>query len=301
MKTYQNRIIPLLVIVIAVIAILVVSAYNPMTGETEEGGQIVVSPPIPETLSFADEPVPLWDEDTRERLDRELITNTYFHSSTIQLLKLKARWEPVILPILRQEGVPEDMIYLAAAESGFRMVASPKGAAGFWQILDGTAKELGLIVNDDIDQRYDVGLSTRAACTYLKDAYEKLGSWTLVMASYNAGISRIEDAVAHQKETDYYKLYLNEETLRYVFRILALKTILSNPEAYGFFLNDEDLYPVPGTDTLPVDTAVTDLVGFASRFHLSYYQLRKYNPWIRAPKLPATGDTLYIVIPASTK
>ena len=253
---------------------------------------------LPESLEFANERVPLEIPDVKERLDKELHINSYWHNNTIFLLKRANRWFPVVEPILKEYGIPEDFKYLALIESGFENVKSYAGAEGFWQIMKGTAKEYGLEVNKDVDERYHPVKSTIAAAQYLKWAYEKLGSWTLVAASYNRGVRGISNALEHQQTDDYYELLLNEETYRYVFRILAIKQIFSDPKAYGFDVNKEHLY-LPyeyAYDTIKSDI---DIVEYAKSKGTDYKTVRLYNPWIRDDKLKVkNGETYVIFLPA---
>ncbi len=252
----------------------------------------------PDELSFAGETVPLERHDIRESFDRELLVNTYWQSSTLLLLKRANRWFPVIEPILEEHGVPGDFKYLALIESNLTQAVSPAGARGFWQILEGTGRDLGLEINDYVDERYHVEKATAAACRYLLDAKERYGSWTMAAAAYNIGNSRLQRIINSQKADCYYDLFLNEETARYVFRILAIKTIFSNPEQAGFHVRDEDLYPIQTYYTLAVDTPIIDLPEFALQHNTTYKALRHLNPWMRRYELPnPSGKTYYIKIP----
>ncbi len=237
--------------------------------------------PIPTTLSFAGEAVPLSNEDVRERLDRELIHNSYKLSATLIILKREGRWKALIQQILRENEVPEDFFYLAVAESELDVYAkSVVGAVGFWQFMPTTAKEYGLEISTQVDQRRDVLLATQATCKYLKDAYRKFGNWTLVAASYNRGMSGMDKAVVGQKEKSYYDLYLNQETYRYVFRILAMKVIMQAPEKYGFYLADDEKYKPFATTSFEVKTTIEDLAAFAQKNNTTYHTLKKLNPWL---------------------
>ncbi len=241
--------------------------------------------PLPDEMDFAGERVPLEDPDVRERLDRELLVNTYWQSNGLLIIKRAAKYFPIIEPILKEEGLPDDFKYLAVIESGLTQAVSPARATGFWQILGGTGKELGLEVNDNVDERYNVELATRAACKYLKKSKGYLGSWTLAAAGYNAGNAGINRRLEAQDVSGYYDLLLGEETGRYVFRILALKEILKDPHTYGFNYTEEDLYkPVP-TYKVAVDTVVTDFVKFAQDFGINYKILKIHNPWLREDHL----------------
>lgn len=260
--------------------------------------QIVQSVVVDKTYQFAGEDMPSTD-DTRERLERELLVNSYRHSATIQYLKLMPRYFPLIENILRQEGVPDDFKYLAVAESGLRMVVSPSGAKGLWQFMKGTAGEYKLTVNSDIDERYHVEKSTRAACQYLKFLHEQFGSWTLAAAAYNMGQNALKRDMGHQKESNYYDMNLNRETMRYLFRIIALKEIHQHPEQYGFFLDSSDLYkPMDQVSVVQVNESIHSLADFAHKYNVSYRQLKKYNPWLLGHKLTnSSGKEYYIQIP----
>lgn len=241
--------------------------------------------PLPETLDFAGEPVPLDNPDIRERLDRELLVNTYWQSNGLLLIKRAAKYFPIIEPILEEEGLPDDFKYLAVIESGLTQAVSPARATGFWQILRSTGRELGLEVNDNVDERYNIELSTRAACKYLKNSKENLGSWTLAAAGYNAGNAGMSRRLDQQNVNGYYDLLLGEETGRYVFRILALKQILADPERYGFNFKEEHLYEKVPSYKVKVDTVVTDFVQFAEHFGINYKILKLHNPWLREDHL----------------
>ncbi len=246
----------------------------------------IYSPVIPSDLDFCGEKVPLDVYHVRERMDRELLVNCYWQSNTIMLLKRSNRYFPTIEKILKEEGVPDDFKYLALAESGFIYNVSGSGAAGFWQFLAPTAKKFDLQVNDDIDERYNLEKATRAACQYLKSNYQKFGSWTLAAAAYNAGEGRINTHVSKQSTDFYYDMHLADETSRYVFRILALKTICKNPNKYGFMLRKKDLYPEIPFTTVTTDSTISDLFAFAQSNGVSYQMFKAHNPWLRSSKLP---------------
>jgi hypothetical protein len=240
---------------------------------------------IPDHLDFAGEAVPLNDPDVYERMDRELLVNTYWQSNGLLMFKRAEKYFPVIEPILKKNGIPDDFKYLAVIESGLINVVSPAGARGVWQIMPATARENGLEVNDNVDERYHLEKSTEVACKYLLKSKESLGSWTLAAAAYNAGNSGVSKRLEEQQVTNYYDLLLGEETGRYLFRIIALKEILKNPEKYGYNFTIEDLYKDIPTYTVNVDTAVTDFTAFAKSFGINYKILKIHNPWLREPKL----------------
>ncbi|MDH5367529.1 MAG: lytic transglycosylase domain-containing protein [Cyclobacteriaceae bacterium] len=254
--------------------------------------------PIPDSLSFAGELVPLLIPDVRERLDRELHINTYWHNNTIFLIKKANRWLPQIEPILKKFDVPDDFKYLTAIEGSFRNDISPKNAVGFWQFRKEAGKEFGLEITKEVDERYDPLKSTEAACKYLKKAYEKFGSWTLVAASYNRGMSGLQKAIDNQKVTSYYDLMLNEETSRYVFRILAIKEIIENPSKYNFEIEGEHLYQPEQLKYVEVTESIDNLVTFAKSQNINYKLLKRHNPWLQKDKLTVKKGAKYqIAIP----
>lgn len=239
---------------------------------------------MPSRINFAGEEAPLHRRDVAEALRKELIVNTYLHSHTVQILKNAPRRFAVIEPILQENGIPDDFKYLAVIESRLEpLVVSPAGATGIWQLMKNTAKELGLEVDTDVDERYNLEKSTQAAAAYLKKAYEKFGSWTLAAASYNAGTSMLNKQMDIQNENYYYNLLLGEETERYVFRILALKQIMSEPEKYNFLVNEA--YPVDKVTKLEVSTSVKDWAEFAREQGITYKTLKRFNPWLRKNSL----------------
>ncbi len=256
----------------------------------------IFSPSIPSAIDFAGEATPLNLIYVRENLDRELLVNTYWHTSTILLLKRAHRWFPVIEPILKKYNIPDDFKYLSMVESGLTNAVSPKGASGYWQFLDKTAKQYGLEVNDDVDERYNVEKSTVAACSHLLALYDSFKDWTLVAAAYNAGEKRISDAIAKQQIDNYYDLYIGEETSRYVFRILALKYIYEHPVQYGFYIREADLYPVIPTKKIEVKESIDDLVAFSLKHNINYSILKEFNPWLRSDHLPDLSGKLYTIL-----
>ncbi|MGB5943125.1 MAG: lytic transglycosylase domain-containing protein [Leeuwenhoekiella sp.] len=251
--------------------------------------------PVLEDVSFAGEAVPVDDPDIYERLDRELLVNTYWQSNGLLLIKRAHKYFPIIETILKEEGIPDDFKYLAVIESGLTQAVSPAQATGFWQILTSTGKELGLEVNGNVDERYHIEKSTRAACKYLKKSKERLGNWTLAAAGYNAGNTGISRRLDEQNVKGYYDLLLGEETGRYVFRILALKEILKGPQRFGFNFTEKHLYkPVP-TYEVRVDTVVRDFVQFAEHFDINYKILKLHNPWLREDHLNNASRKEYFI------
>ncbi|HBH22901.1 MAG TPA: murein transglycosylase [Cytophagales bacterium] len=253
---------------------------------------------IPDQVSFAGEWVPLNDPDVRERLDRELHVNTFWHSNTIFLLKRGNRWLPKIAEVLRENDIPEDFKYLPLIESDLQNKVSPRQAVGFWQLLSGTAKDYGLEVNSQVDERYDPIKSTKAACGYLNQAYTKFQSWSNAAASYNIGMRGLTNRLEKQRVESYYDLLLNEETSRYVFRIIAIKMIFENPRKYGFDLSQDQLYHTEELKKIKVDRSIDNLRDFAFEQGINYKILKRYNPWLRKNELTVRrGKEYYIAIP----
>lgn len=254
---------------------------------------------LPQDVSFCGEAVPMEKLDVRERLDRELLVNTYWQSNSLLAHKRAHRWFPVIEPILAREGVPDDMKYLALIESGFANVVSPVGAAGYWQFMRETGIRHGLEVNDEVDERYNVVRSTEAACAYLKDSYAKFGSWSLAAASYNIGPGGLDGRVGRQKNRNYYELSFPEETSRYVFRILAMKEIITDPQRYGFHLREQDLYGTYRVREEVVTGPIPDLADYAIEQGTDHRTLKLLNPWLRANKLTNhKGKRYTLLLPA---
>ncbi|MEN8229715.1 MAG: lytic transglycosylase domain-containing protein [Bacteroidota bacterium] len=250
---------------------------------------------IPDQVTFAGEPIPLDLFDVREALDRELLSNTYFHSQTIRLIKLANRFFPQIEPVLRGNLVPDDFKYLAVAESGLTQAVSPVKAVGFWQLMKGTAQDYGLEVRQEVDERYHIGKSTQVACEYLIASYKKYGNWTMTAASYNAGRRGVDRQIQRQKKENYYDLLLNEETARYLYRVVAFKLIFENPEAFGFNIPAKDLYPEIPVYTVEVDSTVADFADFAHLQGINYKILKYLNPWLRDNKLTNSGGNTYVI------
>lgn len=250
---------------------------------------------VPADVSFSNEKAPLEVYDVKERFERELLINANLHSSTILIIKRANRAFQVIEPILKEYNVPDDFKYLAVIESSLTNAVSSAGARGFWQFMEGTAKESGMEVTSTVDERYHLVKSTHAACKYLLKAKEKFGSWTLAAASYNAGMAGISNQMESQKVSNYYDLLLNEETSRYVFRILALKQIMQNPQNFGFAVNKDDLYELLPTKKVEVDSTITNLADFAKAQGINYKILKLHNPWLRDKKLTNPTKKLYVI------
>ncbi len=264
---------------------------------TDEQYPYNINPPsIPETLTFNNEVIDLKRYDRRERIDRELMAFMFMHSSTTQLIKKANRFFPIVEPILKENGIPDDFKYLMTIESNLNVTAkSPAGAAGLWQIMPQTARELGLEVNDQIDERYNVEKSTRAACKYLKKAYERFGDWMLVAASYNAGQARISSLLNKQQVEEAMDLFMVEETSRYMFRVLAVKEVFKSPRKFGFMLKNEQLYPALTYTKENVTTTINDLSSYAKTKGITYAQLRDANQWIRGYTLPNKSGRKYTI------
>ena len=254
-------------------------------------------PPLPAQLDFAGEPVPLTHFDTRESLVKELLMTCYLHSRTMQTLLAATRWFPVIEPILARYGVPDDFKYLCMAESGLNPnIQSPAGAAGLWQIMPATAREYGLFVATGVDERYHIEKSTEAACRYLLAAKAKMGSWTLAAAAYNLGLAGITTRQEKQGVTNYYDLFLPEETMRYIFRCLTFKLLTNAPALYGFQIRPEDRFaPFDRSREVSVDEAAIDWSALARRYGTSYKMLRELNHWIRDYTYTNTARRTFVV------
>ena len=258
---------------------------------TQTNTQII--PVRPQSISFAGEVVPLYKHYVLERLDRELLVNNFWHSNSILVLKRAPKYFPIIEPILQENGIPDDFKYLAVIESGLTNVTSPAGAEGFWQFMPQTARDYGLEVNGDIDERLNLIKSTESAADYLMDAYAEFGNWTLAAAAYNAGVQRIKTSLEKQQTNSYYDLFLNEETSRYMYRMLATKLIFESPERYGFVIPKAQTYPFPKTKLVKVGTSPIDWVAFAKSQNMSYADLREMNPWIKGYQLSNWNNTEY--------
>ena len=261
-----------------------------------ETHSVVLAPVIPESLTFADETIDLTRYDRRERIDRELISFSYAHTTTLLMLKRANRYFPEVEPILKAAGVPDDFKYLMAIESfNDPLARSPVGAAGLWQFMEATGKEYGLEVNSYVDERYHVEKATRAACKYIKDAYAKTGDWLSVAAAYNAGQGRIAGELTKQKEQNAMNLWLNSETSRYMFRLLAAKAFFLNPKDYGYVITAEQLYPAMHYDEVEVNYPIEDLATFAQERGITYADLKTANPWLRNRSLPNKTGKKYIL------
>ena len=290
---------------VAVLVVSAISIYAVQDAPTDENfekkfvnGYNVYALPLPDKMDFAGEAVPLTDPDIRERMDRELLVNTYWQSNGLLLFKRANVYFPQIEPLLKKYGLPDDFKYLAVAESGLEYTSSPVGASGIWHFMKATGLEYGLEINEYVDERYNLEKATMVAANYLKNAKNKFGSWTMAAASYNAGVGGMNKQIGRQQQTDYYDLLLNTETSRYVFRILALKEIMENPQKYGFNFREKDLYTNIPTYKVKVNTPVTDWAEWVKPYGINYKILKRHNPWLRDTYLKnSTGKEYFIDIP----
>lgn len=251
------------------------------------------APELPKSMSFASEPVPLDRWEVRERLDRDVLVNYYTHGSLLYILKLTTRYFPLIEQRLAVNGVPDDFKYLCVAESSLQHLTSSAGAQSFWQFLGATATQYGLQVDSEVDERYNVEKATDAACKYFKAAYAKFGSWTAAAASYNCGMGGYNNQATYQQSNNYYDLLLPEETNRYVFRILALKHLISNAGKYGYILQSQDTYKPFRTQKVVVSASIPDLAVYARENGTSYKMIKILNPWLRSRSLTVKGGKTY--------
>ena len=258
------------------------------------------APEVPKSVTFAGEKVPVDDWEVREALDRELLINAYSHSSSMYAIKLSGRYFPMIEARLKANGVPDDFKYLCVAESHLQNQTSRAGAVGFWQFMKDTGPSYGLVINDDVDERYHPEKATDAACKYLKQAYAKFGSWTAAAASYNCGQGGYNSHNTFQKADGYYDTMLPEETMRYIYRIVALKLIIGNPEKMGFMLSADDKYKPYKTRKITVDKSISNLADWALDNGSNYKMLKTLNPWLRSRSLAVpSGKSYEIELPAT--
>ena len=258
-------------------------------------GYRIVSPEIPNYLEFAGEKIPTENFEVYERMEREFLSNTYWHSATILAIKRANRWFPVIEPILKKNNIPDDFKYLSVAESNLDNVVSPAGATGFWQFMNEAGEKYGLEINSQVDERYDVEKSTEAACQYLRDSYNMFGSWIASAASYNMGQDGVKKQQERQKAKNYFNLVLNSETSRFVARIVSLKYILQNPEKYGFDIKNEVKYKPLEYSEVRLDSSVADLADYATSLGVNYFILKMYNPWLRDNYLSNKTKKIYTI------
>lgn len=263
---------------------------------------IFVVPDVPDSVQFAGEWYNITDLDLKERFDRELIVNNFWHSNTILYLKRANRWFPLMSKILEEEGVPQDMLYLAVIESGLTQATSPSGAKGFWQFMEPTARDYDLRVDNVVDERLNVEKSTRAACDYLKSAYQKFGTWFLAAASYNMGKGGVQSNLDRQGVESYFDLSLNSETARYVFRILAVKEIMNNPKKFGFEIDKHQLYAPFKTKKVKIENSINNLYEWSIKQGVTIKIVRKLNPWIKGSELTLiSNETIEIDLPENNE
>ena len=259
---------------------------------------MTMSPEVPTTVPFCGKLIDITRYNMRESYDRELSSFTYFHSTTMLMIKRANRYFPIIEPILKANGIPDDFKYLAVIESHLdSRVASHAHAVGMWQLLQTTGREYGLRITPTVDERCHVVKATEAACRYLKVAYKKYGDWAAVAASYNAGMGRISGELVKQAADNSFDLWLVEETTRYVYRIMAIKQIFENPSKYGFVLRARDLYKPIEMNEVEVKKDILSLSDFAKEHGVTYADLKRFNPWLRDRKLVTDGQTYVISIP----
>lgn len=285
MKIFKKS---LSIVLITCISLFLIHASSTVISSENESDTIL-------SLNFCDEKVPMHIADVEERFDRELTINKSLHASTELVIKRAARYFPVIEPILKKYGVPDDFKYLAVIESKLENAVSPAGARGVWQFMPATAKEYGMEVTNTVDERYHLEKSTEAACKYLLAAKKKFGSWTLAAASYNGGMAGVSRQQERQKIEDYYDLLLTEETSRYVFRILALKELMKNPEKYGYSIPEKEMYKTIPTKIVEVNTSIENLADFAIEQGINYKILKIHNPWLRDIKLENKSGKFYAI------
>jgi membrane-bound lytic murein transglycosylase D len=282
--------------IIGTFALLAFNGKEKLTaGGTISPEQAVRSVNLDKQFTFCGEALPMENFDVKQRLDAELLRNIYFHSSTILAIKRANSLFPTIEPILQKEGVPDDLKYLAVAESGLTNAVSPAGAKGVWQFMKSAADQYGMEVTTEVDERYDVEKATRAACKYLRHQRERLGSWALAAAAYNGGPERIATEKANQRANSFYEMNLAaEETMRYPFRIVAIKEVMENKELYEYFVAKEHLYePLNQYKEVVVTETINNLADFAIQNGTTYRMLKIYNPWLLTSKLTARPGKSY--------
>lgn len=307
----SNTYTKLLSISSAIIAVTLVSQLFihssspdlPNKEDSKSGNYYISAINIPEKMTFAGEAVPIERYDVKESLDRELLVNTYWQSQTLLFIKRAHRYFPIMEPILKEYGIPDDLKYLAVIESGLVPAAkSPAGAVGLWQFMKATGREYGLQVNSEVDERYHTEKATIAACKYLKKMNDHYKSWALSAAAYNAGRTGVNRQLSRQKADSYYDLVLGEETGRYVYRIIALKEILNDPEKYGFHVDEQDLYQQVDYTTVEIKKGIPNIADYAHEYNTTYKQLKNLNPWLRENVLTNSSKNTYeIKLPLASK
>jgi membrane-bound lytic murein transglycosylase D len=284
-----------IVLLLSIVSIIKLSIYNNAHQTGYDLYYKVYNIRIPKTLFFANERIPLENQKVRDYLAFTIIKNTKWKEQSILLHKRASCWFGVIEPILKRNHIPDDFKYIALVESRLANVVSPKGATGFWQILEGTGKQYGLEINEDIDERYSVRRSTETACKYFKEAYKQLHDWTLVAASYNKGIGGVQKQLKNQKKNNYYDLKLNKETGSYVYKIIAMKELICNPKIYGLKIKEKDLRTPYITKKLIVDSSIHNLASFSKKQGIDLKTLKVFNPWLKTNQLPNPENRRYII------
>ncbi len=286
-------------LLVLAVCLLFMQNSNPETEKRQaefEQYYKIYSLDLPTNMVFAGEEVPMDDIEVKERYDKELLTNVYWQSQTLLMIKRANRYFPIIENVFKKYNIPSDFKYLAVAESGLQNVTSPAGAVGYWQILEGTGKRYGLEITDEVDERLHIEKSTEAACRYFTEAHREFGNWALVAASYNMGIEGVKRQLLNQQVANYYDLYLNTETSRYVLRTLAFKQIMEHPRHFGFNVSEGHLYPSIPTKNIIVDSTITDLVAFAIRHGANYKELKLMNPWLKKSTLTVAQNKTYTIV-----
>jgi membrane-bound lytic murein transglycosylase D len=289
---------------IFILSVFVVSCNQKTEKKVEQKiiSELKGLPAVPDEMTFAGEKIILKDWDIKERLDREILVNAYFQSATSQIIKRSHRWFPILDQLLKKENIHPDFKYLAVIESALvEQAASQVGAQGFWQFMPFTAKEFNLTINEEVDERLNVFKSTKAACNYLNKANDTLKDWLLTAASYNRGIHGVLKDKSWQKAKSYFDLEQNEETARYVFRILAMKLILENPEKYGYHIPNEHRYPYLKVKRFVVKKSIPNLSDWAISKGINIKILRKLNPWLISTKLTIKNKYYTLLLPLKTE
>lgn len=285
------------IVLVAVLGFGIANVMPDAMPPLNELPQLVRPPRLKDQFTFAGEKLPM-NVDTRERMEKELLVNSYYHTSTVLAIKNAPRFFPMIERILKEEGIPDDFKYLAVAESNLSNASSSAGAKGLWQFLKGTAGDFGLEVNTEIEERFHYEKSTRAAAKFIRYLYDRTGSWVNAAGAYNMGLANLNKTLETQKEQSIFDLNVNDETSRYIFRIVALKEILSRPQAYGFYVDEDQLYkPIHNVKEVTITTPVENLSDLAHEYGLSYRMLKYYNPWLIDSKITAKDKKYTLLIP----
>ena len=301
---FKAGIFPIILGIVITLSVIALLNFYPVDSKITEAGKAVTSPvpqywvetpPVPDEVSLFGEEIPMENIEVYERVEREFIVNTYWHSATLLLMKRANRWFPVIEPILADHGIPDDFKFISMIESNLSNAVSPKGATGYWQFMKDAGRKYGLEINGEVDERYHVQKSTVAACKYLKDSYDKFGSWTLAAASYNMGVNGIRRQAERQKTNNYFEMKLNEETTRYIARAAAMKEIFNYPERYGFRIRENELYPELETYSVTISGPVKHFADFAKNEGVDYKTLKLFNPWLRENYLTNKKKKTYII------